>query len=345
MANHKVTLGDVAREAGVSTSTASEALSGRGRMTEATRQSVRDAATRLGYRPNALARGLRTGRTHAIALHHMHAADNFDSEYFREFVAGALDITRRYDYDLTLLSSDPERPRAVTPQVDGVIIADPISDDRRAVELLSSGLPVVAGERYPPGMPTSPVIGIAHEHGLARMLDHGYAAGMRRPMLFAAGDTSGWGVVLRDAFVAWCADRSLPGIHRDTGFRVRDFRREYGADLTAAVTGPDPSDRVDMVIVSGEHTALAAVGLLREAGLEVGRDVLLGACADARLLEMCDPPVSAIGLSPRSLGAACTEAMVRHLDDGTPLPDLTLLDAGLALRESTRGLRDGVTAD
>jgi DNA-binding LacI/PurR family transcriptional regulator len=61
-------------------------------MTDATRASVHDAARRLGYRANALARGLRSGRTHAIGLHLVHAADNFDTELVRRFSTAALEI-------------------------------------------------------------------------------------------------------------------------------------------------------------------------------------------------------------------------------------------------------------
>ncbi|MGW4728561.1 LacI family DNA-binding transcriptional regulator [Streptomyces shenzhenensis] len=331
----KITLGDVAREAGVAKSTASEALTGSGRMTDATRRAVREAAQRLGYRPNALARGLRTGRTHSIGLHRLHAPDNFDSEYFRELIAGVMDVAITHDYDLSLLSSNPVRPRSVAPRVDGIILADPIADDLRAIELLNSGIPVVAGERYPPGMPTSPVVGIAHETALTELLEHAYRSGARRPALFAPDEKSGWGVVLRDTFLGWCRERGLPGIHRTTAFKGRRFREDEGDLLAALLTGTDP---VDLVVVPGEHAALATREVMRDMGLQVGRDVLLAVCADAHLLELCEPPITAIDLSPRRLGATCAQALVNHLDHGTPLAELTLLEAHLTLRNSTERL-------
>lgn len=335
MPKRKVTLGDVAREAGVSIGTASDALSGRGRMTEATRAGVREAAQRMGYRPNALARGLRTGRTHAIGLHLMHAADNFDTEYFRELVAGAMEVTLRHDYDLNLLSSNPERKRVAAPQVDGIIIPDPIATDVRAIELLRSAVPVVAGERLPPGMPTAPVICIDHESALVELLDHAHAAGARRPVLFAADGQSGWGVVLRDVFARWCADHGLPAHYCSTSFEGRRFVDDGGARLRSLL---ERKGAVDLVIVPGEHAAFAALELIGKAGLTVGRDIMLAACADAHLLRICDPPVTAINLSPRLLGAACAEALVNHLDQGIPIEDLTLLPSELMRRFSTAAL-------
>ena len=331
----RVTLGDVARQAGVSVGTASDALSGRGRMADATRASVRDAAQRLGYRANALARGLRTGRTHAIGLHLLHLADYFDTEYFRDFVAGVAEVAVRCDYDLNLLSSNPGRKRVAAPQVDGIIIPDPIATDARAVELLRSAVPVIAGERLPPGMPAAPVIGIDHERALAELLEHAYAVGARRPVLFAADEQSGWGMVLREAFARWCAGRGVPARHCSTPFEGRRFADEGGERLAALL---EREEAVDLVIVPGEHAAVAALELTRKAGRTVGRDIMLAACVDAQLLRMCDPPVTAISLSPRLVGAACAEALVACLDHGTPIGDLTLLPSELVRRSSTAAL-------
>jgi DNA-binding LacI/PurR family transcriptional regulator len=303
-------------------------------MTDATRASVHDAARRLGYRANALARGLRTGRTHAIGLHLVHAADNFDTEYFREIVAGAMDVVDRYDYDLNLLSSNPERKRVAAPQVDGIIIPDPIATDVRAIELLRSAVPVVVGERLPAGMPAAPVIGVDHESALVELLDHGYAVGARRPVLFAADEQSGWGVALRDTFVRWCADHDVPAQHYSTPFEDRRFADDGGDRLSSLLEQAS----ADLVIVPGEHAALDALELIRKAGLTVGRDIMLAACADAHLLRICDPPVTAISLSPRALGAACAEALVNYLDHDIPIQELTLLPSELVRRFSTAAL-------
>lgn len=339
MARGNVTLGDVAREVGVSVGTASEALSGRGRMTPATRDAVRTTAQRLGYRPNALARGLRTGRTYAIGLHRLHAPDNFDAEYFRELVAGIMDVAVQHDYDVSVLSSNPTRRRNVAPQVDGVIIADPISDDVRAIDLLSSGIPVVSGERFPPGMPASPVVGIDHQSALETLLDHAHDAGVRRPLLYATGPTSGWGIALREAFEAWCEKHSVTGQVRATGFRGRRFHEEEDDHLTSVLTGPEP---VDLVIVPGEHAALATLRIIRATGLEPGADVLVAACADAHVLEVCDPPVTAIDLSPRRLGRACADALVSLLDGGPDIPAQTLLPSSVVFRRSTERRRQTI---
>jgi DNA-binding LacI/PurR family transcriptional regulator len=325
----QVTLADVARAVGVSPSTASEALAGRGRVSPSTRAAIREAARSLGYRPNALARGLRTGRTYSIGLHQLAGTDRFAAQYTREFAAGAIEAVHRRDYDLTLLATDTAAPRARQPHVDGIIIADPIANDRRAHELLDSGIPVVAGEYYPLGMPSSPVIAIDHATALRGLLDHAHQRGARRPLLVGPDANSGWGTMLRAVYAAWCAERSLTAAYR--GF---DFMAGLDPDrVPRDALGARPD--ADLLVVTGEAFAIAALGALRERGLEPGRDVLVASCSDGTVLAHTTPSVTAIDLVPRALGTACAEALLAHLTDGAPLVPLTLLPGRLHRRAST----------
>lgn len=65
---HRVTIADVAREAGVSRTTVSHALSGQGKVNAATRDKVKEVAERLNYRPSVRAQSLRSGRSQTLAL-------------------------------------------------------------------------------------------------------------------------------------------------------------------------------------------------------------------------------------------------------------------------------------
>jgi len=328
----QVTLADVARAAGVSPSTASEALAGRGRVSQATRAAIREAAVALGYRPNGLARGLRTGRTFSIGLHQLAGADRFAAQYTREFAAGAIEVVHRADYDLTLLATDTGQPRARQPQVDGIIIADPIANDIRARDLLESGIPVVAGEYYPLGMPSSPVIAVDHATAMRALLDHAHERGARRPLLVGPDGNSGWGTMLHAVYSAWCAERDLTA-----AYRAVDFMAGFSVDgvpRAALEARPD----ADLLLVPGEAVAIAALDALRERGLEPGRDVLIASCADATVLAHTRPAVTAIDLGPRELGAACAAALIAHLNEGTPLVPLTLLPGTLIKRASTARL-------
>jgi DNA-binding LacI/PurR family transcriptional regulator len=332
MRRHAVTLEDVARAAKVSRSTASEALSGTGRMTQATRRSVVEAATLLEYRPNAVARSLRTGRMRAIGLHYLNAGDRFASQYFREFTTGVLDVTQQVDYDLTLLSSNPLVPRHVLPRVDGVIIADPIADDLRARELIQSSLPIIAGELYPPGMPRSPSVVADHATALRSILDHARALGAAHPVFIGPGPNSGWGVLLRETFLIWCDEQGLQGVIRESTFGNTDAADHE--TLAAELLSAEPE--ADLLIVSSEATAVAALSAMRKKGLRPGADVLLACCADGPMLEVTKPSVTAIDMHPRRLGSECARMLIDHVEneDTEPAQD-TMIAADVIFREST----------
>ena len=142
-------------------------------------------------------------------------------------------------------------------------------------------------------------------------------------------------MVLRDVFARWCADHGVRAHYSSTPFEWDRFVDD-GADRLASLL--ERGGAVDLVIVPGEYAALAALKLIAKAGLTAGQDIMLAACADAQLLRVCDPPVTAIDLSPRLLGAACALALVNHLDEGPPLAELALLPATLVKRASTAAL-------
>src|SRR5512140_1242573 len=97
-----VTLKDVAREAGVDLSTVSRSLSVSYGVHEETRKRVLEVAERLNYRPNRVARGLVTGRSHTLGL----IVSDIRNPFFAEVARGAEDAARASQCDLVLCNSD-----------------------------------------------------------------------------------------------------------------------------------------------------------------------------------------------------------------------------------------------
>ena len=100
-AGRRATLQDIADRLGISRSTASFALTGRGRVSDATRQRVREVAAELGYRPNVTARSLRGSRTGIVALHLPPATSAM--AYYTEASFGIVDEANRVGRLVTLL--------------------------------------------------------------------------------------------------------------------------------------------------------------------------------------------------------------------------------------------------
>ncbi len=139
------TIGDVAREAGVSVSTVSYALSGKRPISAATRARIQDAIERLGYRPHAGARALASRRTDVLALVAPLRVD-VNVSVILQFVAGVVTRARSHDLDVLLLTNDDPHSldRVVAgSMVDAAIVMDVESDDPRLPQLRAMRQPAV----------------------------------------------------------------------------------------------------------------------------------------------------------------------------------------------------------
>src|SRR5437763_1372349 len=98
----RITVKDLAREAGVKTSTVSRAINDSQGISARTREHVLEVARRLGYRPNHMARGLVTGRSHSLGL----IVSDIRNPFFAEFARGVQDKARDGGFDMVLCNSD-----------------------------------------------------------------------------------------------------------------------------------------------------------------------------------------------------------------------------------------------
>ncbi|MBE1554364.1 catabolite control protein A [Sporosarcina limicola] len=141
-----ITIYDVAREANVSMATVSRVVNGNQNVKPTTRKKVLDCIERLGYRPNAVARGLASKKTTTIGVIVPDISKNFYSELSR----GIADVATMYEYNIILSNSDERTAREVEliedhlgKQVDGLIfMSDSISDEVRA-EMATANVPIV----------------------------------------------------------------------------------------------------------------------------------------------------------------------------------------------------------
>ena len=119
-----VTIYDVAREAGVSMATVSRVVNGNPNVKPATRKRVHEAIERLGYRPNAVARGLASKKTTTVGV----IIPDISSIFFSELARGIEDIATMYKYNIILSNSDHNKDKEIhlintllEKQVDGIV--------------------------------------------------------------------------------------------------------------------------------------------------------------------------------------------------------------------------------
>ncbi|MFH8712574.1 LacI family DNA-binding transcriptional regulator [Streptomyces zaomyceticus] len=326
-----VTLLDVARAAGVSKSTVSDALQGSGRVAEATRDRVREVADRLGYRPNSAAQRLRRAGAGAIGLHLPQTATRLD--YYMNLAFGAVARAQEEGLDVVLLAPATGTHGRLASRVDGLLVIDPEVGDDAVPALLDVGVPVVTGERYlgPATAPTGAVV-CDNSASLTVLLDHVRDRGARRPALLAPADTSAWAAALHTAAGTWGRTHGVPVEIRTVSFAATAHEAERA---TLALLAADPE--IDAVVCAPDGAAPGVLHAAAALGRTVGRDFLVASCVDGAAARGGNPPVTAVDLRPAAYGRACAELLCDVLADRTS-PDTVRRHAwALETRASTAG--------
>ena len=199
---------DVAAAAGVSITTVSDALNGKGRLPDATRRHVREVADRLGYRPSAAARTLRTGKSGLIGLTVTTYGDEpftfTEFAYFAEMARAATSAALARGYALVILPATSRHDVWSNVALDGTVVIDPSDHDPVVTELVRQGLPVVSDGRPAGTLPVTAWVDNDHEAAVLGLLDHLAAAGARRIGLLTGTTTDTYTRLSTTAYLHWC---------------------------------------------------------------------------------------------------------------------------------------------
>jgi DNA-binding LacI/PurR family transcriptional regulator len=318
------TLRDVARLAGVSPTTVSDALNGRGRVDDDTRRRVAEAARAVGY--GGAQEAAPASRTIGLALPEVVGSRGALSgvDVYLRVSAGAGDAALEAGHGLLLLPS--RRPRDLERYaLDGAIVVDPEVADARLMALDELGVPTVTLERDA-GRPDRPWwVNTDTAANQRLLLDHLEERGARVIALMSADSTWGWVAAQEAAYTAWCAARRLQPLLVRT-------RPDTAADAAAALL--DRPDRPDGVICLSTPFVVPLLEAARERGLAVPGDLLVASGIDGADIDAADPPVTAIDVAPEAQARAAMEMLLARLE-GRPTDETRVLPAELVVRAST----------
>jgi LacI family transcriptional regulator len=329
-ANRPARLVDVARAAGVHASTASRVINGTGTLSipAATRERILDTARRLHYRPNAIARGLRTASAGAIGL----LAPSLRGPGLTSIIRGAFDRASERGY-VVLLVEDAEDAGATSAyhrltregRVDGVLIASarpaPPADGV-AVEIVPS---VFVGRRGP-GLGCK--VSMREEDAGALAAGHLLSLGHRRLAHLAGPDESD---PLRALHAGFLSAATAAGAEVLTEHAALQERAGFEAMSRLLAASPGPS----AVFVSNIAQAVGALAGARRAGCRVPSDVAIVAGDDDPVAEFLEPPLTVITMPLYELGTAAVDALIDQLEGGEPGDVVIRTPPRLVLRAST----------
>ncbi|ARP73792.1 LacI family transcriptional regulator [Streptomyces pluripotens] len=321
---------DVAAEAGVSVATVSRVLNDHPSVSADARTRVLTAVEALGYRPNAVARSLRTDQTHALGL----VISDVLNPYFTELARSVEEEARALGYSVIIGNAD-ERPdlqdhhvrTLLDRRIDGLLVSPTDGGSPLMLEAARAGTPMVFVDRWIPGVDV-PVIRTDGRAAVRDLVAHLHGLGHRRLAIIAgpAATTTGQERVgaFREALRAYGIE--LPDSYIGQG----DFQAESGRRVTEEFLRlPEPPE---VVFAADNLMTLGALDAIRARGMRVPHDIALAAFDDVPWFVHTDPPITAIAQPTGELGRAAVRALVDRIE-GRPSTSVTL-PARLVVRRS-----------
>jgi len=341
MCAKKVRISEVAEAAGVSKTTASHALSGKGRVSEETRQRVRAAAEQLGHRPNHVARSLATGRSQALGV----VVVGLRGSWYADCVEGIEDtaVERGYSVLLGCCGGDPQRERELVERflgwsVDGLVILShwPEGNADLFRALASSGPPIVFIYNH---LPDIPIDSVATDDFLGGYLagKHLAQAGRRRILFLGSVDAFSWARSRLEGCNRALQEINLPpAVVLDPGWLPTE--EECTALARKALQAHlQTGNSFDAVFGANDTQAWGALEALRDYGKRVPDEVAVVGFDDRGASAKVQPPLTTFRHAMRSMAKQAVDMLLERLTpEGRKAPPRrALFEPYLIVREST----------
>jgi DNA-binding LacI/PurR family transcriptional regulator len=334
-ARKRVGILDVAKAAGVSRTTASDALNGRGRVEETTRLRVVETALALGYRANPHARMLRSGGSGIIAfvssLPGGMSGELASLEYYMGLMMGAATRAMAGGYAVVLLPLEPHPGDVDAVHADGALLFDPVSESSLLPRLERGRVATVSTGRRP-DRPYDDGWWVDNDIAGAtrQMLDLLEQRGARLPALVSNPPTRSYSIDTIETYRAWMAERGLEPRIALTGPLATESTAYHAAlDLF----DHDPPDAVYAPL---DRLAVGAMLAARTRGLTVPADLMVAAGSDSETARSATPGITALDLKPERIGQIAVDLLIERLGNGDTGGHHVLVDAEIRERASTR---------
>ncbi|MDI1459814.1 LacI family DNA-binding transcriptional regulator [Catellatospora sp. KI3] len=329
-----VTIADVARHAGVSTSTVSYVLSGKRAISATTSARVHASIRALGFHPHAGARSLASKRASVIALV-LPLRQGMHLPVLMQFATAVVTSARAYHHDVLLVTADEGpaglRRVAAGALVDGLVLMDVEMHDARVPTLRQLERPSVLI-----GLPADPAgltcVDLDFHAAGAVCVEHLAALGHREIALLGAPRV----VYERDTGYAHRTRDGFTDAARRLGLTAHAQPCEEHPDaVTAELTALlDRHPGLTGLVVHNEAAVTHVLGTLRALGRRVPEDISVVAICPDELAERCSPPLSSVQIPAEDVGRQAVDLLMRKMD-AEPVPDATLLAPALTARTST----------
>jgi DNA-binding LacI/PurR family transcriptional regulator len=324
-------LTDVADAAGVHVSTASRVINGTGALTirPETRQRILETAERLRYRPNAIARGLKTASAGAIGL----LIPSLRNPVLSEITRGAFDRAWERGY-VVLLAEDNENSKALNAyerlvgegRIDGILVASARPGSPLLERFADEMVPCVFVNRRLAGSHRN--VSMREEDAGSLAAEHLLSLGHQRLAHLSGPEELDTAHRRREGFVA-AAQRAGAEIRVEAA--PFDERGGFEAMRRLVSRGAPPTG----VFVSNINQAVGAMAGARAAGFRVPADVSMVSYDDDPVGEYLEAPLTVIAMPLYELGSAAVDSLIDQIEGAAPQDVVVETPPRLVVRAST----------
>jgi DNA-binding LacI/PurR family transcriptional regulator len=334
-----VTIKDVAKLAGVAPSTVSRVIANNPRISDSTKQRVREAMDYLGYHPNINARSLAARSTHAIGLVMPSSADKaFQNPFFPEVIRGI--STKAHEKGFALYISTGMNEQEIFDgvvgmvqgsRVDGIILLSSSMDDKIVEFLYKSHFPfIVIGKPYKYEDKISHVDNDnfrATQELTQHLIDLGHDRiafiGGSLNLVMTTDRLLGYEKALRKANIPYRGDYI---IHEE-------FLKEGGRGAVAALLALEQPPTA--FVVMDDLMALGVLGMLSEKRIVVPDEVSVVSFNNVMLAELSNPPLTSVDINIFQLGYSAADSLLGLFENEDKKPERIIISHKIIERMSS----------
>ncbi|WP_380704477.1 catabolite control protein A [Salinithrix halophila] len=331
-----ITIYDVAREAGVSMATVSRVVNGNPNVKPVTRKKVLETIRRMGYRPNAVARGLASKKTTTVGV----VIPDISYAFFAELTRGIEDIANMYHYNIILCNSDLKKDKELQliealleKQVDGLLfLGGEVTEEHREI-FAGAQVPIVlAGTRDD-----------VDEERPFVTIDQVQAAKDATQVLIKEGhDRIGLvGGPLDDPIIGYPRYQGYKEAMEEAGLNidenlVRLGNLRYDSGVKAAEELLSSNHPPTAIFAVNDEMAVGVIHAAQDLGRKIPEDVSVIGFDNIPLAAQVRPLLSTVAVPMYDIGAVAMRLLTKYMNDESIEDNRVLLQYRLELADSTR---------
>lgn len=333
-----ITLKQLSLLAGAHPSTVARVLHAdpRQRVSAELRERILTLAREHDYRPNSVARSLRTKRTAVFGA----LIPDIANPFFASVLRGMEDAVAERDYSIILANTDDLPTREARSlamlrdrQVDGLLLATARLHDPAIEQLAAEGIPFVLVNRHTE--PITPNAVVPDDYaGAVTAVEHLLALGHQRIAHIAGSDEASTGYLRRKAYIDTLRKHDVDHFPDQDALLVKGSFREQGG-YSAMCTLLELPEIPTAVFAVNDLAASGAIRAIVEAGLRVPQDISVIGFNDLFHATHMTPTLSTMQVPHRAMGTRAAERLLDMVVDGVTPEHPLLLPVTLMAREST----------